>query len=260
MVATLPTPRTALVTGGTGGIGRAVALRLAREGMRVTCVYKNNERAREACAALFSEAAGEAAGGAAGGGLEARFERADLSVAGEVSALFDRLAQAGREPELLINAAGMTRDAPLAFLSAADFDAVLAANLKSTFLVCQQAVKAMVRRRFGRIVNFSSPAALLGNEGQTAYAAAKAGVLGLSRSLAREVGRFGITVNTVSPGLVRTELTEGLTAQRLERLIARTPLGRTATADEVAGMVWMLSQDRAAALTGQCFAIDGGLS
>jgi 3-oxoacyl-[acyl-carrier protein] reductase len=242
-------PRNALVIGGTKGIGRAVAHRLAQDGHRVTCVYRADEDARERCARELAEA-----------GLTVAFERVDASEPGEVSALFTRLARAEQEPDLLINAAGLTRDAPLAFLSAADFDAVLSANLKSTFLTCQQAVKAMARRRFGRIVNFSSPAALLGNEGQAAYAAAKAGVLGLTKTLAREVARFGITVNAVSPGLVQTELTAHLSQERVAELIRRTPLRRAATPEEVAGMVHMLCAEEAGYITGQCLSIDGGLS
>ncbi|MBU8895223.1 beta-ketoacyl-ACP reductase [Corallococcus sp. H22C18031201] len=246
----MPVPsRNALVTGGTKGIGRAVALRLAREGWRVTCVYKGDEAGRDACAQRFAEAS-----------LPVSFEKVDVSVPAEVSALFTRLADGEREPDCLVNAAGMSRDAPLAFLSVADFDAVLSANLRSTFLMCQQAVKPMARRRFGRIVNFASPAALLGNEGQAAYAAAKAGVLGLTRTLAREVARMGITVNAVSPGLVKTEMTAHLSPEQVEKLVRRTPLQRMGTPEEVAGMVRMLCADDASYITGQCFSIDGGLS
>jgi 3-oxoacyl-[acyl-carrier protein] reductase len=212
-------------------------------------VYSGDEEARQACASEFAAA-----------GLEVTFERVDLTQPAEVSALFTRLAEADREPDLLINAAGLTRDAPLAFLSVADFDAVLGANLRSTFLTCQQAVKPMVRRRFGRIINFSSPAALLGNEGQVAYAAAKAGVLGLTKTLAREVARFGITVNAVSPGLVMTEMTAHLSKERVAALVRRTPLQRAGTPEEIAGMVRMLCDDEAGYITGQCLSIDGGLS
>ncbi|MCI0569702.1 MAG: 3-oxoacyl-ACP reductase FabG [Myxococcaceae bacterium] len=242
-------PRNALVIGGTKGIGRAVARRLALDGHHVTCVYRRDEAAREQCARELGEA-----------GLSVAFEQVDATEPAEVLALFSRLAHAEREPDLLVNAAGLTRDAPLAFLSVADFDAVLASNLKATFLVCQQAVKPMVRRRFGRIINFSSPAALLGNEGQAAYAAAKAGVLGLTKTLAREVARYGITVNAVSPGLVRTELTAHLPEQKVEELLRKTPLRRAGTPEEVAGMVRMLCDEAASYLTGQCLSIDGGLS
>src|SRR5262249_22974543 len=153
-------------------------------------------------------------------------ERVDVTDPAAVLALFNRLQSSDRDPDFLINAAGMTRDAPLAFLSVLDFDQVLAANLRSTFLVCQQGIKGMIRRRFGRIVNFASAAAILGNEGQTAYAAAKAGVLALTRTLAREVARFGITVNAVSPGLVLTEMTAQLSEQRRNELLTRVPLRR----------------------------------
>jgi 3-oxoacyl-[acyl-carrier protein] reductase len=241
--------RNALVIGGTKGIGRAVAHRLALEGHRVTCVYRGDDEAKERCAREF-----------AGARLEVAFERVDVTEPLAVSALFTRLAQVEGEPDFLINAAGLTRDAPLAFLSVADFDAVLTANLKSVFLVAQQAIKPMVRRRFGRIISFSSPSALLGNEGQAAYGAAKAGVLGLTKTLAREVARYGITVNAVSPGLVLTEMTSHLSKERIAELVRRTPLQRAATPEEVAGMVRMLCDADAGYITGQCLSIDGGLS
>jgi 3-oxoacyl-[acyl-carrier protein] reductase len=215
----------------------------------VTVVYRQDESARQQCAQEIATA-----------GLEAAFERVDVSNATAVSALFSQLARSGRDPDFLINAAGMTRDAPISFLGVDDFDQVLAANLRSTFLTCQQAIKGMVRRRFGRIVNFASPAAILGNEGQVAYAAAKAGVIGLTRSLAREVGRFGITVNAVSPGLILTEMSSQLSKERRGELLRRVPLQRVGTAEEIAGMVWMLCHENAAYITGQCLSIDGGLT
>ncbi len=243
------TVRNALVTGGTKGIGKAIVRRLLSEGHRVTAVYRQDENARQQCAQELATA-----------GLEATFERVDVRDPAAVLTLFGQLARSGRDPDFLVNAAGLTRDAPLAFLGVADFDEVLAVNLRSTFLTCQQAIKGMVRRRFGRIVNFASPAALQGNEGQVAYAAAKAGVLGLTRSLAREVGRFGITVNAVSPGLVLTEMTAQLSQERRGELLRRIPLQRLGTAEEIAGMVSMLCHENAAYVTGQCLSIDGGLT
>jgi 3-oxoacyl-[acyl-carrier protein] reductase len=238
----------ALVTGGTQGIGRAVVRRLAREGHAVVAAYGSDDEAREDAARDFVEAR-----------LEVGFERVDLGKSEEVAALFERLAAMGRSPELLINAAGLNREAPLVSLAEADFDAVLDECLRATFLTCQQAVGAMALRRFGRIINFSSPAALQGSEGQTAEAVAKAGVLGLTRTLAREVGPLGITVNAVSPGAVRTD-TAQLSEPRLDALIRRTPLQRAGTAAEIAGLVNMLCEDGAAYITGQCLSIDGGLS
>ncbi len=241
--------RTTLVTGGTKGIGRAVALRLAAEGHAVTVVYRSDERGR-----VETQAAAEAKQ------LTLAYERADVSDPAQVEALFTRLAASGREPDCLIHGAGMTRDAPFIFTGAADFDAVVSANLRSAFLVCQQAAKAMVRRRFGRILTFTSPAALLGNEGQVAYSAAKAGLLGLTRTLARELARYSITVNTVCPGLIETEMSHGLDDKKKAALVARIPLGRTGRPEEVAGVVRMLCDDRAAYITGQCIAVDGGLT
>jgi 3-oxoacyl-[acyl-carrier protein] reductase len=240
--------RCALVTGGTKGIGRAVALRLAEDGHAVTVVYRD-EKGREACAALAEER-----------GVRLAFERAELSSAEEVLSLFTRLAGRGAEPDYLVNAAGMTRDASFAFTSVEDFDEIIAANLRSTFLTCQQATRAMVRRRFGRMVNFTSPAALLGNEGQAAYSAAKAGVIGLTRTLARELARYGITVNALCPGLIDTEMTSALEESKRAGLVQHIPLGRTGRPDEVAGAVRMLCDDDAGYLTGQCIAIDGGLT
>ncbi len=244
-----PPVRRVLVTGGTKGIGRAVALRFASEGHRVTCVYKGDDKGRAECAEA-----------ARAKGLTLEFEKADAADPAAVLDLWKRLSAADREPDYLVNAAGMTRDAPLVFTSVTDFDAVLDSNLKSTFLMCQQGAKAMARRRFGRIVNFSSPAAILGHEGQAAYAAAKAGVLGLTRTLARELARYGVTVNAVSPGLVPTEMTSALSEKKVAELVAKTPLQRTGTPEEIAGAVRMLCDDLAGYMTGQCLCIDGGLT
>ena len=243
------TQRNVLVTGGTRGLGRAVALRFASEGHHVTCVYRGDEKGRAGCAEA-----------AQARGLALEFEKADVCDPEAVGELFRRLAAADREPDYLVNAAGITRDAPLVFTSVADFDAVVSGSLKSTFLTCQQAAKAMARRRFGRIVNFSSPAAILGHEGQAAYAAAKAGVLGLTRTLARELARYGVTVNAVSPGLVLTEMTAGMGEKKIAELVAKTPLQRTGTPEEVAGAVCMLCDDLAGYITGQCICVDGGLT
>lgn len=243
------TPRHALVTGGTKGLGRAVVQRLAREGHAVVAVYRSDEAARDVAEREFAEAH-----------LAVGFEQADVTQFAQVATLFERLEARGSAPELLINAAGLSRDSAISFLSQADFAAVLDTNLVATFLTCQQAVKAMARSRFGRIINFSSPAAFLGTEGQTAYAAAKAGVLGLTRALAREVGHLGITVNAVSPGLVRTGAIARLSEERLQALIRVTPFQRVGTAEEIAGMVNMLCEEGAGYITGQCLSIDGGLS
>lgn len=241
--------RQVLVTGGTKGIGRAVALRLAAAGHHVTCVYRGDEEGKKACEAAAREK-----------GLLVRTEQADLADPAQVSALFDRLGKDGRDPDWVVNAAGLSRDSAFVFTGPADLDLVLGANLKSTFYVCQQAAKGMVRKRKGRIVNFTSPAALIGNEGQAAYAAAKGGIIGLTRTLARELARYNVTVNCVSPGLVPTEMSSSLPEARVKQIIARTPLRRTGTPEEVAATVDMLLDDLAGYVTGQVIAIDGGLT
>lgn len=241
--------RKALVTGGTKGLGRAVAFRLARDGCEVTCVYKSDDANAKECAKTAESAH-----------LNLRVLRADVSSAEDVGRLFGLLATTNFEADYLINAAGMVRDAALVFAKPKDFDEVLAVNLRSAFLMCQQCSKSMARRRFGRIVNFSSPAAVLGNEGQVAYSAAKAGILGLTRTLARELGRFQITVNAVSPGLVATGMIEQMSESKVAAIVARTPVGRLGTAEEVANAVRFLCDDLSGYITGQCIAVDGGLT
>lgn len=237
----------ALVAGGTEAIGRAVVRRLAREGHAVIAIHGKDDSAREEAAREFADAH-----------LDVVFEEADLAKPSQVVELFKQLTEKGRSPALLVNAGGLDAEGPTAFLEVVDFDAVLDVNLRATFLTCQQAVKAMAPRRFGRIINFVSPAALQGGEGLAADAAARAGVLGLTRALAREVGPLGITVNAVCPGAIATTSTAA-TRPLLEARIRRTPLRRAGTPDEVAGLVNMLCEDGAGYITGQCLSIDGGL-
>jgi 3-oxoacyl-[acyl-carrier protein] reductase len=243
------TPRRALVTGSTRGIGLAVVRRLAREGHSVVAVYSGDDAPGE-----------EAAQELRGARLEVRFEQVDLGQSEQVLALFSRLADEGRSPELLVTAARLTRVAPLGLLADRTFDEVLNASLRTTVLTCQQAVKAMTRFRFGRIVNLTSPATSPGQEAQTADAPAELAVLGYTRALAREVARFGITANAVSPGLIRTEMTTPPEDPQLEARIRRAPVRRAGTTDEVAGLVNMLCGDDAGYITGQCLSIDRGLS
>jgi 3-oxoacyl-[acyl-carrier protein] reductase len=240
------TPRRALVTGSTRGIGLAVVRRLAREGHSVIALYTGHDPASTQAAQEFSDAR-----------LGVQFEQVDLSEPEQVSALFGRLANGDRSPELLVTGEGPGPDAPNGLLGDRSFEEVQEANLRTTFLTCQQAVKAMTRLRFGRIVNLTSPAAWAGPEAQTGRA--DFGVLGYTRALAREVARFGITANVVSPGLIRTERTAPLSERQLEALLRNTPLRRAGTPDEVAGLVNMLCGEDAGYITGQCLSIDGGL-
>jgi 3-oxoacyl-[acyl-carrier protein] reductase len=242
------TDRVAVVTGASRGIGRAVAQHLARLGAGVVVNYRTQA---EAATAVVAEIV------ASGGAAEAI--EADVSRAEAVDALFRQaLARFGR-CDILVNNAGIIRDNLLLRLEAADFDAVLDTNLKGAFLCARAVLKPMLRQRFGRIVNMSSVVGLHGNPGQTNYAAAKAGLIGLTRALAKEVGSRQITVNAVAPGFIETDITSHLGDASRTALLDRIPLGRLGTADDVAGLVGYLCSPAAGYLTGQVIAIDGGL-
>ena len=229
--------KTALVTGGTKGIGRACALALADDGFAVTAVY--------------------AADDAAAKSLDARITARKLDVTD--GAAVDALC-ADTEFEVVVLAAGRRRDVLLAMMPEADFDDVLRTHLKSAYLILRRALRPMIARRCGRVIAISSASAILGRPGQTHYAAAKAGLHGLVRSLAREVARYGITVNAVAPGLVETEGTMSLDPRVRAELLAGVPLARAGRPEEVAHAVRWLASDAAAYITGQVIAVDGGLT
>lgn len=231
--------KTALVTGGSRGIGRAIALELARGGASVIVSYRSG--------ADEAEAVADEAGG--------RAVRADVSDAGEARSLVE---EAG-DLDILVNNAGLTRDALLARMSDEDWDAVLDTNLSGTFYTCRAAARGMMRRRGGAIVNVTSIVALRGNPGQVNYAASKAGIIGLTKSLARELGSRGIRANAVAPGYVKTRLTEVLSEQATGAMLTNTPLGRLGEPHEIAGAVRFLCSDEAAFITGEVLMVDGGL-
>jgi len=228
--------RVVLVTGGSRGIGLAIARRFAALGDRVAVTHRGSEPPEGVLGV-----------------------RCDVTSQSDVDAAFARVEAELGPVEVLVSNAGITRDGLLLRMGEADFTDVLDANLTGAFRVCKRAAQGMLRARKGRIVLVSSVVAMLGSGGQTNYAASKAGLVGFARSLARELGSRGITVNVVAPGPVDTDMTAALSPERMAELVAAVPLGRVATPDEVAGVVAFLASADAAYVTGAIVPVDGGL-
>ena len=231
--------KTALVTGGSRGIGRAVALELGRAGANVVVGYRSEAGEAEAVA---SEIGGRAV-------------QADVSDPEQAKALVD---EAG-ELDVLVNNAGTTRDGVLARMLDEDWRTVLETNLSSTFYTCRAAARGMMKRRSGAIVNVSSIVGVHGNWGQTNYAASKAGIIGFTKSLARELGSRGVRANVVAPGYVKTALTDAIPDEARETMLTNTPLGRLGDTENVAAAVRFLVSDEASFITGEVLLVDGGL-
>jgi len=240
--------RVALVTGGGRGIGRAIAVRLAEGGAKVTIAYRTNDAAAEETAELVRDVG-------AGGEL---FKR-DVSSPEDIEALVKGVGEAFGPVEILVNNAGTTRDNIMLRMKDAEFDEVLRTNLKGTYLCTRAVLRGMVRARWGRIVNISSVVGLLGNAGQANYAASKAGIIGFTKSVAREVAGRGITVNAVAPGYVETELTGSLSENMKGQIMGQVPMGRFGKPQEIAEVVAFLAGDGAGYVTGQTISVDGGM-
>ena len=240
--------RVALVTGGGRGLGRAIAVRLAGEGAKVAISYRSNDAAAAETAELVRKA---------GAGCE--IFKGDVASPEDVEALMKGVGEAFGSVEILVNNAGTTRDNILLRMKDAEFEEVLDTNLKGTYLCTRAVLRGMVRVRWGRIVNISSVVGLLGNAGQANYAASKAGMIGFTKSVAREVAGRGITANAVAPGYVETELTAGLPEHLKEQILGQVPVGRFGEPEEIAEVVAFLAGERAAYVTGQTIVVDGGM-
>lgn len=241
--------QTAIVTGGSRGIGRAVAARLAKDGMNLVINYRGNSAAAEETERLCREL-----------GAEVLLVQGDVSRAEDCEKLAAQAKEAFGRVDVLVNNAGITRDGLLARMTEEDFRAVLDVNLVGPWNMMKAVNRIMMKQRYGRIVNLSSVTGLMGNMGQTNYAAAKAGILGMTKSYAREVASRGITVNAVAPGFIDTDMTEAMPEGAKDKIVTEIPMGRTGKPEDVAEAVAFLASEQAGYITGEVLRVDGGMA
>jgi 3-oxoacyl-[acyl-carrier protein] reductase len=243
------TGKIALITGSSQGIGRATAERLAQSGAEIVINYRNN-----------ASAAAEVKANIKAMGRRCIAIQADVSLEEDVSSLFAETNEALGPVSILVNNAGTTRDKLILQMSLADFEYVVDTNLRSAFLCTKAALRGMMKAHWGRIVNISSPSALLGTPGQANYSASKAAIIALTLTTAREMASRNITANAIAPGFIPTELTSTLTDQQRQYLLDNTPIGRFGTPEEIAAAINFLCSPEAAYITGQTLCVDGGMA
>ena len=239
--------RTALVTGASRGIGKACALALASTGHRLILAARTVEKLEEAAGEIRAQ------------GGEAFVVSVDLASRDSITDGFAKAAKEFGRIDVLVNNGGITKDGLAMRMKPADWDIVLQTNLTGAFHAVQQVLPAMMRERWGRIVNISSVVGEMGNAGQANYVASKAGLIGLTKSLAREIGSRNVTVNAVAPGFIETDMTEGLNADLKKKMLEHTPLGRMGTPDDIAQAVKFLASDEASFITGHVLDVNGGM-
>lgn len=241
--------KVAIVTGASRGIGRAIALEFGSRGARVVVNFIQNASAADEVVKIISESGGEAYA-----------HQADVSVFEQADGLVKTAIEKHGDLHILVNNAGITRDGLIMTMSESDWDDVIQTNLKSTFNCCKAAIRHMLRRRYGRIINIASVSGIMGNPGQTNYSASKAGQIGFTRALAREVASRTITVNAIAPGFVQTDIWSTVPEDAQESLMDIIPLGRVGQPEEIAKAAAFLASDDAAYITGHVLTVDGGIA